>query len=208
MAGIVTGSNILTGRYPYDSSDKQWPVVDTDLKEHIVATGSYDDDLLLGIHGLLASATEEAESRGQVALIEQTRIQYISEDDLADLEGTTVELTVRPVISVTAIKYLDSNDDEQTLSTSLYRVVENTQSVYFKTGLPTLAVGPSTLWIEYKAGYGQATTDVPPAWAHIVKLIAARRYDYRSGDGTNQADAWERMMRGLVRLAGDSSHRG
>lgn len=208
MAGIVTGSNVLTDRYPYTDTEKQWPVEAENLKDHIVATGTYDDDLILGIHGYIASATEEIENRGQVALIQQKRIQYISESDLPYLEGTTVELAVRPVIAVTAVKYLDANEATQTLSSTLYRVSENTQSVYFKVGLPALADGPNTLWIEYTAGFGTVTSSVPASWANLVKIVAARRYDYRSGDGTNQAMAWERMITGLVRIAGDSSHRG
>lgn len=207
MAGKVhTGENVLVDRYPYGETEKLWPIDQEVITEHLQAPGVYDDNLIMGVHGYLASATEEVEKRGMVALIKQSRIQYIGEEILPYLEGSTVLISVGPVIDITAVKYLDSTGAEQTFDAADYRFLENQTAMYF-ANVPDLADGPGTVWIEYEAGYGIATTAVPPSWAHLVQLLTMRNYDFRSGDSGSTNDQWERLIRNKFRNAGDQSHR-
>ena len=206
MAGIVTGENILVDRYPYGDAEKVLPVTTEQIKDHVQVAGNFDDDLIAGIKGYVAAATDEVELRCQMALVAQRRVQYISQSDLPYLAGSTIELTVGPVLAITAVRYLDANEVAQTLPTTAYRRPPHTNAIYFKS-MPAIADGPNTVWVEYEAGYGTSNGAVPALAVQLVCILAAHHYDHRSGDGTNQVAAWERMVRVLVRTLGDSSHR-
>jgi uncharacterized phiE125 gp8 family phage protein len=207
MAGTVTGENILVDRFPFGESEKALPVSAEIIREHVQTPGNYDDQLLLGMNGYLASATEDVENRGCVSLIRQKRIQIVGAELIPNLVGETVHLTRGPILSITAVKYLDENDVTQTLSPSLYRPIPLFSGVYFKGPMPAMAEGPASLWIEYESGYGNTPDTIPAAWASCVMTLAMRKYDFRGGDSGNTNDSWERMFRHMIRNAGDSSHR-
>lgn len=197
--GVVTGSNVLVSRYAVDSV----PIAPVDpgfLKEHIQLTHDLDDHIVAGVSGYLWWATEEAENRGSVALIQQARKQFVGADMLPVLEGSTISLTVVPFLSSLVVKYLDADEATQTLPSTNYRLSHN--DVYFKT-VPELAEGPGTVWFEYNAGYGTDPLSVPAAWKSIVCMIAMRRYDYR-GSAPKDTDAFERMIDRQVVAAGGS----
>jgi hypothetical protein len=74
-----------------------------------------------------------------------------------------IVLPLPPLQTVTAIKYLDADGNEQTISTSVYRVVNNgtEPSVVMLVGgqyWPTHGCYPDAVRIEFTAGYG----DEPP----------------------------------------------
>lgn len=201
----ITGKNVLIDRFPYGGQLPAPAVSPATLKSHLQVTHNMDDGIIQDVGGYLQAATEQAEDRGSVALIRQRRIQTIGEYEMAGLVGNTIVLTRRPVLAITAVKYIDTALAEQTLAANLYRAVpllEN--SVYFIGPLPERAPGPGTIWIEYEAGFGDSHEDVPAAWQNIVMTIAMRMYDYRGGDSGPSNDSWERMIHRMVRCAGDS----
>lgn len=70
----------------------------------------------------IATATELVQLDAEVALVSQTRIQYL--DDFPD---GPIELRLPPVTSVTSITYYDTTGTQQTLSSSLYKVGLNSR---------------------------------------------------------------------------------
>lgn len=191
--GLVSGSNVLVSRFVA-------PVVDTDfLKAHIQLTHDLDDALVIAVGGYLDQAAEFIEGRASVALLRQTRKQFIGPELLGSLSGQTVTLTVVPLLSGLVVKYLDTNEATQTLASTYYRVTGT--DVYFKMDPPPLADGPGTLWIEYDAGYGESAADIPAAYRSLVCMMAMRLYDYR-GSAPKDSDAFERMLDRHIVIAG------
>lgn len=198
----ITGQNILVDRLTYDSASKVWPVDTTTLKNHIQLDHSSDDAL---VAEYLAAATEDAENRGNVALIRQKRLQTIGWDLIyAGLSETYISLSVGPVISVTAVKYLDADGATATMPTANYRMLPDKSDLYFFGTLPEIYDGPGSVWVDYEAGYGDTYADVPAAWRSIVSQLAFRKYDYRGGDSGPSNDSFERMIDRMIVAAGGS----
>jgi len=94
----------------------------------------------------------------------------------------------RPLLqSVTSIAYIDTAGDEQTLSSDLYAV-----DVFREPGQVTKAYNatyPSVrgdvngVTIVYKAGYGDASTDVPQETIQAIQIMIQYFYDDRAGEG-------------------------
>lgn len=165
----------------------------------MIVNHNADDALIFNVGGYLPAATVEAERRGNVSLIRQRRKQFIGVEHLP-VAGNSISLSYGPVISVSAVKYLDSSDAEQTYPTSSYRYSNG--EIYFKLDPPTLADGPNTIWVEYEAGYGDTPTAVDPLWQNIVMMLAYRKYELRGESPGNAPDAWERLMDKLIITAG------
>lgn len=201
-AGPITGDNFLLDRLNYDSATKIWPIASATLKEHIQLDHGEDDDL---IEEYLAAATEDAENRANKAFIRQKRIQTIGWDLIyGGLSNTQVCLSVGPVISITAVYYLDEDGTEMAMSTSNFRLLPDRENIYFYGTLPVLLDGPGSVWVEYEAGYGDEPADVPAAWKSIVSQLAFRKYDYRGGDSGPTNDSFERMLDRMIVAAGGS----
>jgi len=201
MSGIITGQSVLVDRLPYGNATKIAAVSEQSLKDHIELTHSLDDAIVTGVGGYMFAAMAEAEKRGNVSLISQSRIQIIGEELLARLSGSSVALSNGPVINVTAVKYLDEDGEEQDLPIANYRVTPRSSAVYFFGTLPTLTEGPETVWIEYEAGFGDTSDAVPADWQNIVMTLAMRKYEYRGADSGSSNDSWERMMKQMVLIA-------
>jgi uncharacterized phiE125 gp8 family phage protein len=206
MSSTVAGQYELVDRYPYDGKDPIWPVTLADLKQHIQLSHNVDDHLLFfGQGGFLADATQEIESRGQVSLIQQKRrilLDYLPCED-------TIYLNRGPVSTVTAIKYLDKAEAEQTLNASYYRAITKGRKnqVYFKstTSGITTAEGSGVVWIEYTAGFGTNANAVPAQWRTLVAAVAYHLYERRgivAGGGLDEA--FERVIDRKVKTAGAS----
>lgn len=201
----ITGKNVLVDRFPYGGLIPAPAVSPATLKHHLQVTHNFDDAIIQDIGGYLQAATEQAEDRGSVALIRQRRIQSIDTENPDKIIYNSIKFIRGPIISVTAVKYLNASGQETTLASSNYRVAPLfDNSIYFLQPLPELAPGPSSLWVEYEAGYGDSSESVPANWQSIVMTIAMRLYDYRGGDSGASNDSWERMIHRMVRNAGDS----
>lgn len=200
MAGIITGESVLEDRFPYGNNPKALPVDAELLRQHIQVPQG-DDELLFGPGGKLAAAVSEVERSGNVSLIRQTRRHYVGEDHLCSIIGVSVVLGYGPILEVSAVKYLDVDDAEQTLSSSLWRYGKG--EVYFKSGsYPEFAEGPNVLWIEYEAGYGDSFLAVPADWQSIVQQYTMRRYEVREGADGSTDKIWQHMMDVQIARAG------
>ncbi len=198
----VSGTSILVDRFPFGDSDKALPVGNSVIKNHIQVTHTADDDLILGQGGYAHAATEQVEKHGSVSLITQSRILSIGSNELACLSGEAIHLPSGPLQSVTKVGYIDVDGVSQTLPTTLYRSSTRTSSIYFQGEIPVLAEGPDTVWVEYPAGYGDSSDDVPAAWQNCVMTLAMRMYDFRGGDSGQTNDTWARMFKHMILSAG------
>lgn len=153
------------------------PITRDELKEHlrIDASNTSEDDF---IDTIISASTDYFQQRSWRQLITATYTQYFDE-----FPATGFELKKPPLQSVESIKYDDLADNEQTLSTSVYQV-----DTFSQIGRVVLVEGesfPSTfdkinaVRVEYKAGYGDATDDVPDLIKSTIKLIAAWMFENR-----------------------------
>ena len=96
---------------------------------------------------------------------------------------TFFELPRPPASAVATIKYLDVNGDQQTLDSSVYTtdflsepariVLASNQS------WPTTDDTINAVEVNYTAGYGSATSDVPGPLKHAIKFLGAHWYENR-----------------------------
>lgn len=175
------------------------PIEKETFRSHLQINHNADDNVVFEVGGYVPAAVSECEKRGQVSLIRQSRKQYIGAEDYP-VAKKSFALQFGPVLTVTAVRYLDSNDATQTYPAGSYSVRRD--KVYFKANPPSLAEGPESIWIEYEAGYGNTPSDVPAEWQSIVMQLAYRRYELRGESPGPQADAWERMMDRQIVIAG------
>ena len=87
-----------------------------------------------------------------------------------------------PMQTVDSIKYIDQDGDEQTLSASLYRSNLNSIPAQIEPAYgeawPTTRYISSAITVEYTAGFGDASTDLDPAFAAAVEAIAVDIYEH------------------------------
>jgi uncharacterized phiE125 gp8 family phage protein len=106
-----------------------------------------------------------------------------------------IELQRPPSISVTSIKYIDSNGDTQTLDASKYTTDFNSYvariTPAFNEIWPTTRAIIDAVTIEYVAGYGDAD-DVPETIKQALLLLITNWYVNREPvvDGTIAKVPW------------------
>lgn len=97
---------------------------------------------------------------------------------LPNRRGRRIYLPFPPLQSVTSVKYIDEDGAEQTLSSSKYKVVTESEPGYIELGedetWPNLDEVGAAVWVDYKAGYG-FESDVPQAIKdYIISRVGAR----------------------------------
>jgi len=122
---------------------------------------------------------------------------------LADLRAyppsgcTTIQLPVRPVVSVTAVRYYDADGTLTTLDPSAYWLGASTGRLAPAAGYwPCPQYGrPEAITIEFTAGL--EPSEIPPQARQAVLLIAADRYAHRGDGDADRAvpDAAVRLLR-------------
>jgi uncharacterized phiE125 gp8 family phage protein len=90
-----------------------------------------------------------------------------------------------PWLSVSSITYTDTAGATQTLASSEYHAysVDNIGRVVLKSTSSwpaTLGTGALDVTVNFTAGYGAASANIPAALRHAVLLQAAHLYDNRS----------------------------
>ena len=133
-----------------------------------------DDDAL--IKSLIIVSREWAESYMRRALITQTW------DYFTDRFFRTIKLPLSPVVSVTSIKYVDTDGVTQTLATTEYTVdsvSEPTRIVeaWGKTW-PSIRFVPNAVTVRFVAGYGNAS-DIPEQIKRWMLMLMGHLYENR-----------------------------
>ena len=127
---------------------------------------------------LLRAATDEVQTYLGRALITQTWTFTL------DAFPAEIQVPLPPLSSVTSIKYYDGANAQQTLSSSLYDIVNATpmnpatiRPTYGKSW-PTTYGRDGVVEVEFIAGYG-AEADVPWSIKQRIYVRAAQHYEHR-----------------------------
>lgn len=154
------------------------PLTLAEVKRHLNVLHSIEDAL---ISGFALAARKRAEEMCSIALINQTQRVYLS----AWPRDGKIPLYRPPLVSVTAVKYLDADEAEQTLAADQYHVIKNRIDPHIlrrKTATwPTLADHPQAVWVDYVCGYGTDPSDVPQDIRNGLLMLAWDLY-FNRGD--------------------------
>ena len=162
------------------------PVTTAELRTHVQQNHTDDDTYLAA---LCAAATRYAEKYTGLYFITQSltvRLDHFPKNCRND----EIVLPVAPVSSVAALKYLDTDGVEQTLSTSLY-------AYDLKSTPPRIYPAYSQVWpairdieaavrIEVVAGFGAAGSSCPQGIVHAIKLLAGHWFRNRESVSDGQ----------------------
>jgi uncharacterized phiE125 gp8 family phage protein len=149
------------------------PVSLDEAKTHLRVTHTDDDQY---INALLLAATKWAEDFQCRTYVSRTHTMYL------DNWETIIRPTYSPLVSVTTIKYLDTDGNQKTLSDTQYRVDTNTEpgriTEAYNCSWPDIRLVINTIEIEYEAGYGTVAA-VPDDVKAAIKLIVGHFYEHR-----------------------------
>jgi hypothetical protein len=97
-----------------------------------------------------------------------------------------LRIPIRPVVTVTSVKYYDTAGVQQTMDAATYWVAAQTGRIQPKNGWPeTEAMRPEGIEVVFTAGDAAGT--LPPQAKSAILLILAARYTHR-GDEVPSAD--------------------
>jgi uncharacterized phiE125 gp8 family phage protein len=152
------------------------PITTAEAKAQLRVDFSDEDTY---IDTLIASARKYCEAYCNRVFITQTWVQ------LEDKFTSPIELRVNPVISLTSLKYYDTNESQQTITddTDNFQKRFNRDVAKIYEGVVNDFPNVSTSWVEpieitYVCGYGSAS-DVPDDIKHAIKLMVAHLYENR-----------------------------
>lgn len=116
--------------------------------------------------------------------------------------GREIVLPSRPVASITSVKYYDSANAQQTLSSSLYSLdaKERTIRLNWDASWPTTYTRWDAVLVTYVAGYASVAT--VPAIAKQAMLLAITYAQYGNrgdNDRPNDQRAYEALVRRYMR---------
>lgn len=144
-------------------------------KLHIKIDSSDLEDDLLSIY--IQAAREIIEEKTGRSFITQSR--RIKLDNFPTCGY--IRLTHGPVQQLTAVKYFDANEVEQTLSSSEYWIDYDPPIpiIIVKNSWPETYCRPNAVTIEYVAGYGDNAEDVPAPLRSAILMRFAQLYENR-----------------------------
>ena len=151
------------------------PVTLEEAKNHVVAGGNLDDDL---IESQIVSAREWIEDYLKQSLI--TRTFRLSLDCFP--LSQKIFLPFPPVSNVQSITYLDENGDRQTLGLNKYQLFQSSNPSFLTPAYEE--IWPSTrrtyeaVTVQYVAGYGNASK-VPNVIKQAMLLIFGQSFHQR-----------------------------
>lgn len=149
------------------------PVTVDEAKEHLRVVHTDDDQY---IETLLSAATKWAEDFQCRTYVSRSHTEYLDE------WPKVIEPVYSPLVSVTSIKYYDTDGVQQTLSNTLYRVDTNTEpgriTEAYNESWPDIRLITNTIEIVYIAGYGTAEA-VPDDVKVAIKMIVGHLYEHR-----------------------------
>ena len=159
------------------------PVTLEEAKLHL-KVDSGDDNAL--ITALITTARELAERETKRAFITQTW------EMILDVAPHIIEIPKPPLQSAgISIKVLDSVGEESLVDPDNY-MIDASQNSYGRI-MPILGStwpyhrGFASFIVEFKAGYGNAATDVPEALKQAILMVLGHLYENRGGEGAVKA---------------------
>lgn len=167
-------------KYQIKTAPASEPVSLTEAKAHLRQDGSDNDTY---ITTLITTARRYCENYCNRKFIDQVWYEYY--DKLVE----PLRLSLNPVDSIVAIKYYDTDDTEQTLSSSYYTLDNKGDVGYIHEAVgydfpnySTDVINP--VEVEYKTGYGTSSSDVPEDIRHAILFMISYFYENREGQST------------------------
>lgn len=152
------------------------PLTTQDAKDHMGVTITDDDTRIAAFIKAARGYVENVTNR---VLITQTW------DIFRDTFPVVIEVPKAPLQSVTTVKYIDTDGNEQTLSSSVYTVDTDSDPgrIYlsYLQSWPTIRGMRHAITIRIIAGYGAATAVPQPIKQAMLLLIAS---SYCEGEAT------------------------
>jgi len=163
------------------SSPELEPVTTAQAKTQCRISSSTDDSY---IDSLVKAAREQIESFCSRALLKQTWRMTL---DSFPCFGTGIDIPVNPLIAVNSITYVDTNGVTQTWDSSQYQVDTSAQIgrivPAYAVVYPVTRYQINAVTIEFDAGYGELTANVPESFKLAIKLMVAHWYFNRGEQG-------------------------
>ena len=145
-----------------------------EAKDFLKVDTTADDTL---IDNLIKAATQSCEIYTNRYFINTVVTQY------SDNWKEFYRLYKSPVVTITHIKYYDTNDTLQTLAASNY-ILDNISQparigISVDGTLPNLADRINAVEVAYKVGYGELSSDVPEGIKQAVLITIGNWYENR-----------------------------
>jgi len=153
------------------------PVSISEAKTHLRIDHDSEDEL---IGGLLRAARDEVERSTGLALIDQT--WRLALDDLP--ASGTVPLRRGPVKEILAVTLYGKDGEASLLDPADYQLdaVSNPARLHFTRRPPALRA-MNGIEIDFRAGFGEAGTDVPDLLRRAILMLAGHWFELRASFG-------------------------
>jgi uncharacterized phiE125 gp8 family phage protein len=123
------------------------------------------------IEEYLAAAIERVEAMSGRRLFERTLRLTV------DTFGTALEIPASPVSAIISVAYVDTDGQQQTLAGGAYALIDKAETPrlfpVYGAEWPRVRNFPGSVVVEFKAGYGAGTEDVPAALRMAVLQTVA-----------------------------------
>lgn len=159
--------------------------------------GASDVSSDVEIAAMIAAAREEWERDTSTALITRTLEHRLPR--WLDV----IQLTVRPVVAISSITYIDRNGDSQTVSAADY-YLDGEQVRFLSTFTKSALKDRSeAVKITYTAGYGADVFQLPQMDRMAIKLSVANRFENRDDmmGGAGERKAYEALVQKKMRAS-------
>lgn len=155
------------------------PISLTEAKLHLrIEPDTTDDDTL--ISALITAARQICEGYQGRSYV--TKALKLTLDEFPEGDDYDIELPYPPTISITSVKYVDSDGVQQTAGVSTYTLDATSTparlSPAYGTSWPSARSQNSAVEIKYSAGYGAAAA-VPERIKAAIKLVLGDLYENR-----------------------------
>ena len=150
------------------------PILNAEARLHARIEEDEDDTL---VDNLIVAARQYSEH--------ETGRQYITATWKLYLNNFQREIVLPrpPLGTVSSIKYLDTNGDQQTLADTVYQVSTEDEpariTLAYGQSWPACRVIKDSIVVEYTAGYGAAGRSVPAAARQAMLLYISHLYENR-----------------------------
>lgn len=171
------------------------PVTLVDAKAHLRVTHSSEDTL---IGGLITAAREDVERSAGIALIDQCWRLALDRWP-ADNRVALLRHPVREVLSVTLYDEAGAATLFDPLQYQLDALSRPTRLHFDRA--PERLRAMNGIEIDFRAGFGEAGTDVPDVLKRAMLLLVAHWYEFRTGFGpadqpVSYPAAYDRLIAG------------
>lgn len=137
----------------------------------------YHDELL---GSLITAARQTVEARTNRAIINQTWDMVL---DCFPYGLEPIYIPKAPLSSITSIKHYDTSNVEQTIATSVYKVLTNREPgevlLKYQQSWPALYSEAAVVTIRFVAGYGATASTVPAALKQAILLLVTHWFNNR-----------------------------